>query len=143
MRFGITSDLLCLRTLEPGEAARVARLVVQRVRGIDERSLIAHLEQFSEGQILAFDSKNKLVGWALHLRVSKAAQGSMQRLGTPSLAMHDSMGELLLPFETETPLSAAGAGLREALNAARQSLVAALGLAQVLKGVSVRNPQVA
>lgn len=143
MRFGITSNLVRLRTLEPGEATRVARAVVQRVRGIDERSLVALLEKFSEGQILAFDSKNKLIGWALHLRVNEAAHASLRRVGTPPIAMHDPQGTLLIPFETESPVGTLGAELRQALDVARHSLVASLGLQRVLKGVAARLTQVA
>lgn len=143
MRFGITSDLVRLRTLEPGEAATVARTVVMRVRGLEERSLLAHLEQFPEGQILAFDTSNRLIGWSLHLRVPHAAHGSLRRVGTPSLHVHDAEGALLMPFETEIPLGKAGTGLREAFDVARQALLAGLGLDQVVKGVSARVTQVA
>lgn len=143
MRFGITSTLLRLRTMQPDEAARVARAVVLRVRGIDERSLVDLLEAFSEGQLLAFDSKDKLVGWALHLRVSEAAGTSLRRVGTPPLAMHDPQGTMLMPFETETPSGMQGAELREALDVARHSLVTGLGIQRILKGVVARITQVA
>jgi hypothetical protein len=134
MRFGITSDLVRVRTLEPAEAARVARAVVRCVRGLDERRLIDLFEQFSEGQILAFDCKNKLIGWSLHLRVSEATMSSSRRVGAPSLELHDAQGAFLVPFERETSLDPSGSELRAAFEVARQALVAGLGLQQGVKG---------
>ncbi len=143
MRFGITSDLVRLRTMEPGEAAEVARAVVHHVHGLDERSVLALLTQFSQGQILAFDSKNKLIGWALHLRVNAKALASLRPVATSLLAIHVPEGALLMPFVTGTPRGRAGVDLRDAFDVARRALSTALRLEQAPSRDASRTTRVA
>jgi hypothetical protein len=143
MRFGITSDLVRLRTMQKGEATVVARSVAQRVRGADERRLVELLERFSEGQILAFDSNGTLCGWSLHLRVSPMAVESLRRKGSPLLGLHKAEGTMLMTFDTEAPAGEAGLELREAFEAARQTLMGGLGLKRSLVWFAARSTQAA
>lgn len=144
MNYGVTSDLIRLRTMQPRDLPELIRGVAQARRGVERSRLLMLLDSFPEGQIVAVDTAGNLRGWALHLRVSAQAVESLRREGSSPLSLHQPAGPVLMTFDLGAPGDREpGDSLRQALEEARERLMQGLGLKRSLMWFGARATRAA